>query len=454
MARMPFGKQFSPNQVSLPGLLRIAAAHKGDRDGFLAAVKAQYWTTSGTADTMAYNTFLAMRDYGLIEDSAGEFDLSEIGKQLLSRIDDRAAMYRFFARHILTELHGIQLVEVCRSRLARGEPLTAAGIAADLRALDIDPGGERGEKLNPMRLYLEKAGIFKNRWEVDDDALETVLGIRSATLEALADLPLTHRAFLRAMATMSGPSPYNSQQVVQLARQQTPEATFDLKQVPKVVLKPLEEAGWLTVTKTTGGRGAKAHLVTPTATFEAVISVPLANALAEQAHLADPADLRRPFAELLDEVRDSTLSSYQRGRALEGVSIQVLRLMGARFLFWRRRASDTAGAEVDVVGELANGRYLVVQIQSKASAITTRDVVDREVGVATTLRSNVVLFISAKRVGSSARNAADNYMRNTNLSIVFIDGEDLDSVKSGAELAPILAREYRRVRSMRVPRDD
>ncbi len=250
---------------------------------------------------------------------------------------------------------------------------------------------------------------------------------------------------------MTGPGPYNSQQVVQLARQQTPGAKFDLKQVPKAVLSPLEKMGWLTTTKTTSGRGAKAHALVPTPKFEASISLPLADALAEQAHLADPADLRRPLADLLSEVRKATLSSHQRGRALEGVSIQVLRLMGARFLFWRRRAPDTAGAEVDIVADISNGRYLVVQIQSKASAITTRDVVDREVGVATSLRSNVLLFVSAKRVGPSARAAADNYMRNTNLSILFIEGADLDSVEGGAELAPILEREYRRVRTMRKP---
>lgn len=242
MANMPFGKQFSPKQVSLPVLLNLAAQHKDDQDGFQSAVRERYWSTSGTADTMAYNTFLAMRNYGLIETSAGGFDLSEIGNQLLDLVEDETALNHLFARHILTELHGIQLVEVCRSRLARGEPLTAAGIATDLRALDIDTGGERGEKLNPMRLFLEEAGVFKNGWEVDDDALEIVLGIGGSTLEALVDFSLAHRAFLRAMATMSGPGPYNSQQVVQLARQQTPEAGFDLKQVPKLVLRPLEES--------------------------------------------------------------------------------------------------------------------------------------------------------------------------------------------------------------------
>jgi hypothetical protein len=178
----------------------------------------------------------------------------------------------------------------------------------------------------------------------------------------------------------------------------------------------------------------------------------LLDAVVQQTHLLDPVSLRRPIAELLVTVRDSTLSNHERGLALEGVCIQIVRLLGARFIDWRRRGDETAGAEVDVVAELVDGRYQLLQVQSKASRIGGREVVDREVGVAATLKSNVILFVSAQEVSDAARRAAATHMQESGLAILILDGTDLDALATGAEAARMIEREWQRVTAVRSAR--
>ena len=251
------------------------------------------------------------------------------------------------------------------------------------------------------------------------------------------------------MATVTDPPPYNGAALRHLAEIQSPSVAFDTKTFAKDVLGRLEKDGWITVSKTTGGRGAKSHGVTPTKRFQEVVREPLLKAVIDQVHLQDPASLRRPLPELLAVVEDLSRSSHDRGLALEGVCIQVVRLAGMRFLGWRVRGDQTNGAEVDVIAETASPPFLIVQIQSKASAITGREIIDREVGVSAALKSNVILFVTGKTVGGAARNAATTHMQESALSIMFLDSEDLRSASAAQNLGDGLAREWERVRAIR-----
>jgi hypothetical protein len=107
---------------------------------------------------------------------------------------------------------------------------------------------------------------------------------------------------------MTGSAPFSAADVRRLAEMQTPNATFDTKTFAKDVLEKLQNEGWVTYTKATEGRGAKSHLVAPSKRFRKVVAEPLLDAVVQQTNLLDPVSLRRPIAELLVTVRDSTLS--------------------------------------------------------------------------------------------------------------------------------------------------
>lgn len=455
--RLPYGKQFSPEQVDLRLALELAHDHVGDRSAFELELRKAFFdkraANLSNRQTLAMNAFLSMRAYGLVQggDTKEPFHLTDVGDALYKVRKSPAKLLSIFAEHVVNRLHGLQVLEVIESVQARGEAVKAARVAQELLALGIDPGSTSGEHINPLRMWLEQAGLLKG-WEIQDAALRHVTGSGMAEITELAALPTRHRAFLLALATMTGSAPYGAADVRRLAEMQTPDARFDTKAFAKDVLEKLEVLGWMAVGKTTGGRGAKSHVVTPSTRFISTVREPLLAALVQQTHLQDPISLRRPISELLTVVRDASLGNHERGLALEGVCIQLVRLLGARFLDWRRRGDETQGAEVDVVAELVDGRYQVVQIQSKASRISGRDVVDREVGVAAGLKSNIILLVSAQDVSDAARRAAATHMQESGLAILFLDGSDLERIESGAEVGRMMAREWRRVMSVRSPR--
>jgi hypothetical protein len=111
-------------------------------------------------------------------------------------------------------------------------------------------------------MWLERAGLLKG-WEIQDAGLRLVLGTGMAEITELVALSLRHRAFLLALATMTGSAPFSAADVRRLAEMQTPNATFDTKTFAKDVLEKLQNEGWVTYTKATEGRGAKSHLVAP-----------------------------------------------------------------------------------------------------------------------------------------------------------------------------------------------
>ncbi len=75
-SEIPFGAQFSPNQVDLSTLLAIIHDHAGNRDRITEAIRDQFFASHASrADDpktqrwkLADNTVLAMRAYELLEE--------------------------------------------------------------------------------------------------------------------------------------------------------------------------------------------------------------------------------------------------------------------------------------------------------------------------------------------------------------------------------------------------
>ncbi len=446
--RLPYGKQISPEQIELRKLLEIVRDAGGESKAAQAAIGKAFFPKPGNESnefTSGMNCFLAMSHYGLIERDKASYQLTDLANDLLATKTDEILL-AMFAQHILLNLNGLQLIEVIDSLHARGRRIKAETVASELLALGVEPGGPSGENINPMRLWLEKAGVI-NRWDIDAGVLKKLTGAAPDEISDLVALPEDQQAILRALATTTDTPPIDGNKLRDLAELQTPGLTISTKQFAPSTLKRLEAEGWITVTKVTGGRGAKPHQVEPTKKFIDLIRKSLMNAVLDQVHLLDPASLRKPLPDLLDIVDDTSKTSHARGLALEGVCIQVVRMLGARFVAWRLRGDQTSGAEVDVVAETLEKPYLLYQIQSKASAINGREIIDREVGVAGALKSNVILFVSAQKVGPAARRAASTHMQESNLAILFLEGKDLRGGIAG--VAAAIECEWRIVRSIR-----
>lgn len=175
----------------------------------------------------------------------------------------------------------------------------------------------------------------------------------------------------------------------------------------------------------------------------------LLEALAKAADVRVPM-LERPLNDLVDDLDNVRLPVARKGQLLEAVALHLVRLMGLRFKGRRVRGAETGGAEVDLIADRLNGKFARYQFQCKHRGTVDAQHVDREVGVANKLNSNVIVMVTTGKVTQGARQSADQHMRRSSISIIFIDGVALRRVRQReGEIVGILEREFERVRTIK-----
>ena len=431
MARsdLPFGSEFSPQQIELPVLLEIAQKHGKDWRGFENEVRDRYFSSYNTSDNnkgkLANNTKLAMRAYGLIEEDDAQ--LTDVGLDLYNLRNDPPALYKAFAQHILKNVQGMSFVQCVLDMQAAGEVITLNSLRQWLeeRGLAVPRGGKH---MSILRLWLEQAGVFVSGYQVDQSRLNDVLGLTIEEFEVLAVFTPEQKAYLKTLANIGGGGPHLSNDIEKLATA-TYGIQFNEKSLPKQVLYPLQKAGYITLERGTKeeGRGAKPFLVTTTDTLATDIITPLIEQLEQQVHADLRPLLRKPLAEVRDEL-DSD-DRHIRGLALEALAFKLMRLIDLNYVATRLRGTATAGAEVDLIFEGMRLIFSRWQIQCKNTARVSLDDVAKEVGLTHLLKSNVIVMVSTGVIGGEARRYANRVMADSNLCIVMVDGSDLTLIE-------------------------
>lgn len=443
---LPFGSEFSPSQIALPAVLDMIEEHEGDWRALEEAIRTRYFTGHGqTGDDaagddnrakLANNTKLGLIAYQII-DREGSF--TPFGRSLYELRDNEAELYAVLARHVLLNLHGMNLVSCIQDMTAAGEEVNLTTLRDGLAARGIHyPAG--GKHPSMMRLWLAKAGVFVgSRWQVDDARLRAVLGAEPDQFEALASFTSEQRAFLRALANTGVTEPQPANEIAKLAAA-TYGVKFPEKSLPKLVLETLQDAGYITAAKTTSGRGAKPFLVAPTEKLVAEIIDPLLDQLANQTDPKLRALLKKPLTEILEEVKSS--DRYVAGLALEALGFKLMRLIDMEYLATRLRGPETGGAEVDLIFHSTRLVYSRWQIQCKNTGRVSLDDVAKEVGLTHLLKSNVIVMVSTGDIGSEARRYANVVMRQSNLAIVMLERPDLARiVEQPASIIDVFLRE-------------
>lgn len=442
---LPFGSEFSPSQINLKHVLELAHKHGGDWKAFEDAVRLHYFehkAQSGTSEynrrKLANNTKLGMISYGIIDRDA---NLTDFGRKLYDLKDDEPKLYEELARHILLNLNGVSLVECVQDIEASGETVTLIKLREwlGLRGINFPRGGKHP---SIMRLWLEKAGVFSQGWKVNETRLQEILGTTMDELEVLSMFSPEQKAYLKTLANMDAGS-YQSNDVEKLARA-IYGVKFNEKALPKTVLYPLRDAGYITLKRGTArsGRGAKPFVVTPTDKLKSEIVVPLLEQLETQVDNGLRPLLRKPLVDVLLELKHP--DKHVRGLALEALAFKLMRLIDLRYVATRLRGSQTGGAEVDVIFEGTRLVFSRWQIQCKNTGSVSLDDVAKEVGLTHFLKSNVIVMVTTGVVGPEARKYANKIMQESNLCIVMIDGEDVRNIaENPANIVDILNREAR-----------
>lgn len=424
---LPFGSEFSPSQINLPHVLELAAEHGGNWQAFEAAVRAAYFEKHDTTDynkgKLANNTKLGMIAYRLIDRDA---NLTEFGRKLYELRSDEIKMYAELARHILLNLHGITLVQCIQDMQAAAEKVKLTKLREWLEERGIIfPRG--GKHASIMRLWLERAGIFQTGWRVNEARLQEILGSSSEDIEVLSMFSREQKTFLKTLGNLGGGT-HPSNEVEKLATA-TYGVKFDEKGLPKQVLYPLAEAGYITLDRGTRerGRGAKPFYVTATEKLIKDLITPLLEQLEKQTAPDLRPLLRKQFGEILDELKSE--NKHVAGLALEALAFKLMRLLDMTYVATRLRGAATGGAEVDLIFESARLVFSRWQIQCKNTRRVSLDDVAKEVGLTHFLKSNVIVVATTGEIGAEARQYADRIMADSNLCMVLVNGHDLNLIK-------------------------
>jgi site-specific DNA-methyltransferase (cytosine-N4-specific) len=447
---LPFGSEFSPSQINLAELLSFVSESKSDWRALENRIFERYFKHNKTSEynrrKLANNCKLGLKAYGIIDES-GAF--TDWGTYLFQHKDNDEDLYRILASHILTDLHGLDVIQTIEDMQARGERVDLLKLRKWLgeRGIHFPRGGKHP---SIMRLWLEKAGVIRNEnWEIDHNKLEAILGLKGEELEKLSMLDRQQKAYLKTIANMGGTGPFPSNEIERLTTTLY-GIEFNEKNLPKTVLYPLRDLGYIEIERGTkiSGRGAKPFSVKPSEKFQREVSIPLITALEKQVDGELRPLLRKPLKGILDDLHSK--DRHTKGLALEALAFYLMRLIDLKYVATRLRGANTGGAEVDLIFEGTRLLFSRWQIQCKNTNAVSLDDVAKEVGLTFQLKSNVIMVVSTGIVGIEARKYASHVMQTSNLDIVLVDRADLETLtRKPYEIATILEREAQRAMKMK-----
>jgi hypothetical protein len=445
---IPMGSEFGPNQIVLAQILKLAQEHTGNGQTFTEAIANEYKWPYKTAK----NTLLSMRKYLLLDE---DDQLTEVGKSLLTLKSQPDELYAAFARHILLNLHGLDVINAIDTLIKSGERPTQLSIGEFLNTQGIYVPLS-STHISKLCGWLRLAGVFNCDRDfecLDMDCVTQLIGANQQETDFLAEIPEEQRAVLKAlcnlpMETIPDEVALVGNKVMEYA-EELYGVTFNPKSFKREVLEPLASAGYITIVNPSKVAG-KPFLIYRTEKFANEYLNALVDALANTG-LAVRQLLRKPLSEILQELESEDIG--KKGKALEALAFYFMRLLGLEFKAWRKRGKRTGGFEVDVIVEGARLVFSRWQIQCKNtpdSAVPLEDIA-KEVGLSLQLKSNVILMVTTGRYSREALIYADDLMLITHLNIITLDKRDLSILtKSPLAIVEILNKKARRVMDLKV----
>lgn len=440
----PNSSQFSPTQTPLPELLRLLKENQTDRQKIREVIAKRFFPERPDTLRLADNTIYALSEYELIDKPANNMAyaaLTQLGEALneQARQNDLSGMYEGFARHIMLDLRGLDLIQCIDDLVRRGTKLTKQAIARELtyRGFHVPSNGTH---LNGMRQWLEMAGLVdRDKWQVKPEVLKKLLGeVENVELDEYASLTNAQRAFALAFARLNV-DVAQSNKVADYASALY-GVEFPEGGLPQSTLFVLRDIGLITCEKTTGGQGAKPYLIRPTDKLRNEFLEPIFRAIESSTGSQYRKLIRMPFSEILAELDSET--KHRRGLGLEALAFYLGRLIDLQFVKWRLRSSETGGGELDVIMEGANLVFSRWQIQCKNSEKATLEDIAKELGLATIIRSNVIMVVTTGSIGQKATEFAAQVMRETNHQIVLLSRSELKKIEvDPSEITGILRRQ-------------
>lgn len=437
--RLPNANEFSPGQVELRRVLDIVSANEGDRPKLVEEIRSTYFT--GTAAkrtdpsarlkqqrTRAGNVLIGLSEYGLFDLKTNK--LTTMG-QALAATKDESALQTDFSRHILSARGGLEVLKAVRSIAARRERVGKESVDRELQTM-----GYRLPRATTRHMtllsWLAKSGVVKPGYEIDDTELSRLMGTGMGPLEDWTALTQQQKYFLRTVresGEIYGTTLVPSKPLIDRAEIQHGRI-FKSDQLAAQVFRPLEADGWITLGDKREGRGGKSPVVAAT---DKLMQIPV-SVLTSEVEWGLPPDLRKKLNTPLDDIRRDLASSSKHvaGIALELLALRVASDLGLTPIKFRLRATQTGGAEVDLIAEGAHLLFSRWLFQAKnIQGSVDLAALAKEIGIAVLLRAHVVVLVTTATFRASVKDHADRLAETTNLQVVLVDGKVLAAYALG-----------------------
>ena len=439
MKRLPSFNDFSPGIIKdvrrpLKTVLRLGP----DFDAVVNEWAADYF--GGVDNKRARTNIVAtLTSLGLFDRKAVQ--LTPAGAHIAAAATEREGA-EALCKHVVASGNGMFLVDAVRSLSKRGERPGKEPLKRELQLLGIEGLSAGTTDHTTLCNWMAEAGLLDaaDGYRPIDDTLKRVLGISSEERAEFASLPVEQQVFLSVLRRLVEGEPTKliaSKLVTDECLRDHPRR-FDEAQLSRKVLRPLEEAGWITLSARSGGRGAKSGNVQATAKL---LDMPF-EAIMPDFDQVIPADLRDKIDLPREEIRrllDSE-ETYDRGLGLELLALRMLIDLGLQPRSFRQRSRDTAYAEVDLTAEGKNLLFSRWNFQCKCvkSRVSLGDVA-KEVGLAIYAKSHVVAVVTTSDFSREAIAYAREITFATHLQFLLVNGA---AVQSYLTRGPASLHEY------------
>jgi Restriction endonuclease len=433
--RIPPAAEFSPGQIDLAELLGLAVQHPGDRTAFVEAIRVSFFPDAAPKlagnpkerlrmqTKRAGNVVIGMSTYRLYDKATRT--LTPLGASLATL--DESEQFEKLARHILTALHGAEVIEAIRSLKAQGKKPSKILLAGELRRRGFDLPKATDHHLILLN-WLELSGVVHppDR-EVDDDILKCLVGADPETVHEVLSLSPGHLVYL---ATIQGLSQGNagaripSSQVDELAIEAYGEILGPDDQRKARIRDPLAVGGWIELTGTGAGRGGKSGFIEPTEKLLALDPALLDRTPSPGLPADVLAELDVPLEQIYSDL-DSE-DKHVKGIALELLAAHMAFDLGLDPVAFRLRAADTTGGtEVDLVAEAVRLQFSRWVFQCKNASKVDLRVATREIGVADIVHAQVVVIVTTGRFTRDTPAIRAALAASTAKQLILVDGTTL-----------------------------
>ena len=444
--RLRSANEFSKGILDLRKTLELAKSSMGDKDALIESLRQEYFLNNAgrhkkdphrrraEQNKLANNVIIGLANYELLDKNP--YLLTAYAEQLLATLTD-SDLYESFAKHLLKNLDGVEMLDTIRGMSLRKENINKGTLAKQLGKDGFKTFQDKTISLSTtdhlkFLNWLRLAKILPIRgYEINQDIYEKILGIAPSIASEIRCLNHTQKAFLITLyeLTRSGLDAEFAKDVVSLCTQQNGDIFDGISdKLAEKLFKPLEASGWVEIGRKGHGRGGKSGIIKATMKLRNID--PSLFGLEQQDNI--PSDLKQWLNKSIDEIYtdlDST-HTYTKGIALELLAYRLTTAIGLKLDSFRAMSNSTGGAEVDLICDglnLFHSRWLV---QCKNTPVVTISALAKEIGMATLLKANVILMISTGEFTSTVKQQATLLSETTNFQAILIDGKVLANFRT------------------------